>query len=418
MKHTNTNQSPRLRTNRTLKIESLEHRRVMDTGVGAPAACPPADDTPAIELIQTSKGDIEIDLDAMRQSKYGTSGTAPSFRINRVPPDLPSDLTLTKPKTNTWLPQGKPVSKSSRIVNNRVPIGVFPNGAVKPLHPNISPRVFDLMKHYGTGPIMPTLHRRGVFGAPTNTVAGSNPVVQELASLQENWHYGVGALSFHEQSIDIQLPANSHITVSRIYQGLTQFQHFDDGNAASATVHTTGPLDSRAFDRQVFATFRPLTGLASTDAGMGISIGNFLQNMLNGNTIPVRLYLNPEIHEVMAVTLGNHVLCGSRIWRVYSMPNGDIRVQTIAWEQRNGSLNNVGYAVLGQTAMKFIWATYLENIAKKATAHGGSYSLPSAHTSEIPGNRENPLYQRAEAYRRAHQLPNQIRTPVINDKTR
>ena len=95
MKQDNTNQTPRLRTSRTLNFESLEHRRVMDTGVGAPAACPPADDTPTLELIQTSRGDIKIDVDAMRQSKYGTSGTAPSFRIKRVPPDLPWDLTLS-----------------------------------------------------------------------------------------------------------------------------------------------------------------------------------------------------------------------------------------------------------------------------------------------------------------------------------
>ena len=418
MKQDNTNQTPRLRTSRTLNFESLEHRRVMDTGVGAPAACPPADDTPTLELIQTSRGDIKIDVDAMRQSKYGTSGTAPSFRINRVPPDLPSDLTLTTSKSNSWLPQGKPVSKSSRSVNSRIPIGVFPNGAVTPLHPNISPRVFDLMKQYGTGPIMPTLHRRGVFGAPTNTVAGSNPVIQELAWLQENWHYGTGVLSFHEQSIDIQLPLSSTVTVNRLYQGLTRFQHFDEGNAANVTVHSTGPLDSRAFDGQLFATFKPITELASTRATIEIAFGNFLQNVLNGNTIPVRLYLNPEIHEVMAVTLGNHVLCGARVWRVYSIPNGDIRVQTIAWEQRNGCVNNAGYAVLGQSAMKFIWRTYLENIAKNATSQGGSYSIPSTHTADIPGNRVNPLYQRAEAYRRAHQLPNQICPQVIKDKSR
>ena len=197
MKQANTNHISRLRTSRTLNFEFLENRRVMDTGFGAPAACPPADDTPALELIQTSRGDIKIDADVIRQIKYGRSGTAPSFRINRVPPDLPSVLTLTTSKSNSWLPQGKPISQSSRSVNNRIPIGVYPNGAVKPLHPNISPRVFDLMKQYGTGPIMPTLHRRGVFGAPTNTVAGSNPVVQELAWLQENWHHGTGALSFH-----------------------------------------------------------------------------------------------------------------------------------------------------------------------------------------------------------------------------
>ena len=418
MKQANTNQIPRLRTSRTLNFESLENRRVMDTGFGAPTACPLADDTPALELIQTSRGDIKIATDAMRTAKYGTSGTAPSFRINRVPPDLPSDLTLTTLKSNSWLPQGKPVSQSSRSVNSRIPIGVFPNGAVKPLHPNISPRVFDLMKQYGTGPIMPTLHRRGVFGAPTNTVAGSNPVVQELAWLQENWHYGTGALSFHEQSIDIQLPLGSTVTVSQLYQGLTRFQHFDEGNAANVNVHSTGPLDSRAFEEQLFATFKPITELASPRVGIEIAFGNFLQNVLNGNMLPVRLYLNPEIHEVMAITLGNHVLCGARVWRVYGIPNGDIRVQTLAWEQRNGCINNAGYAVLGQTAMKFIWKTYLENIAKSATSQGGSYFIPPANTADIPGNRVNPLYQRAEAYRHIHQLPNQICQPVIKDKSR
>ena len=94
---------------------------------------------------------------------------------------------------------------------------------------------------------------------------------------------------------------------------------------------------------------------------------------------PVRLYLNPEIHEVMAITLGNHVLCGARVWRVYGIPNGDIRVQTLAWEQRNGCINNAGYAVLGQTAMKFIWKTYLENIAKSATSQGGSFHTACKH---------------------------------------
>jgi len=413
-----TKNTPRLKTSRTLRIESLEHRRVMDTGIGGPAACPPADDTPALELIQTSKGDMEIDVAAMRQRKYGPSGTIQDFRINRVPPDLPSDLTFTTQKSDAWLPQGKPVSKSARIVNNRIPIGVFPDGAVKPLHPNIAPRVFNLMQQYGTGPIMPTLHRRGTFGAPTNTVAGSNPVVQELAWLQENWHDGAGDLSFHEQSVDIRLPSNSTESVRRIYEGLTKFQHFSDGNAASVTVHSTGPLDSRAFDGQIFATFKPLGGLASTRAGVQIAFGNFLQNMFNGNTIPVRMYLNPKLHEVMAVTLGNHVLCGARIWRVYSIPNGCIRVQTLAWEQRNGRVNDMGYAVLGQASMKFIWETYLENIAKKATSQGGSYDIPLPRTAEIPGNRINPLYSRAEAYRRAHQLPNQIQPPVIQKKSR
>ena len=63
MKQANTNQIPRLRTSRTLNFESLENRRVMDTGFGAPTACPLADDTPALELIQTSRGDIKIDAD-------------------------------------------------------------------------------------------------------------------------------------------------------------------------------------------------------------------------------------------------------------------------------------------------------------------------------------------------------------------
>ena len=60
----------------------------------------------------------------------------------------------------------------------------------------------------------------------------------------------------------------------------------------------------------------------------------------------------------------------------------------------------------------------LENIAKNARSQGGSYSIPSTHTADIPGNRVNPLYQRAEAYRRAHQLPNQICPQVIKDKSR
>lgn len=402
---------------RRLQFESLEHRRVMDTGIGPAVDGPTPDAQHAVEIIKRYDDEIKLDIATLRQKKYGTINNGKSFHINRVPADLQPNLTEAK-KGTAWMPQGDRPSQSARVLNNRIPLGVFTDGSVKPLHPNIDQRVFDLMKQHGTGPVMPTLHRPGVFGAPTNTVAGSNPIVQELSSRPENWDYGVGNLCFHEQSVEIRLPSTSTITVDQIYHWLTKFSYFDKGNAAKVTIHSTGPLDSPAFDGQLFAIFKPATVYESLNTGISNTIGNFLQPILNGNSVAVRIYLNPEIHEVMAVTLGNHMLCGARIWRTYSLPNGDIRVQTIAWEQRNGRLNNMGFAVLGQTAMTYVWKTYMENIAKSAIWRGGSYYIPPAHTSASPGNRTNPFYTRAANYRQAHQLSNQLTSPVIQQNHR
>ena len=105
--------------------------------------------------------------------------------------------------TNTLIPpifpQGTPF-QGSRY--SPTPQGLFPDGSVRTISPEISPQVFSQMTQHGTAPIPSTLHRTGVgYGAPSSTLAGMDPKLRDLTTMKENWDkaYG-GTHSMHSKN--------------------------------------------------------------------------------------------------------------------------------------------------------------------------------------------------------------------------
>ena len=121
-------------------------------------------------------------------------------------------------------PQGAPF-QGSRY--SPTPQGLFPDGSVRTISPEISLRVFSQMTQHGTAPIPSTLHRTGVgYGAPSSTLAGMDPKLRELTTMKENWDKAYGALTQCTQKIEIA-PENADVDIDTIYSWMENFRLFN-----------------------------------------------------------------------------------------------------------------------------------------------------------------------------------------------
>ena len=327
----------------------------------------------------------------------------------------PSELDLELPPVaeepigvnDRLFPLGKP-TPPNRFVPT--PVGLFPDGSVRPIHPDISPIVVEHMDNNGTGPMRDTLHRPRVgLGAPVGSLAGTDPRLLEYMTLEENWHAAEGPLVHSIQTLEIS-PDNLLMEVPQIYEMLERFSRFDDGNIATVAIHEPGVLDSPMVAGQRFGVFTVniVSDTMLTDPFW--SLLNTLQLMVNEPSVAVRIHNVPQDHEIFAVTLEKHMLVGARIWRVYQQDSGWVRIETEAWEQRNGVLNDVAAEVAGRAAMEEIWTRYLHNLGEAASRGTGRFHKLPGKTSIHPENRTNPWRIRADKYRQTLQLPPPLTT--------
>ena len=375
------------KSERPLRLETLETR----TMLYADPLTVSIPDTPVL----VGEPDPAGPLPELFLQQQGTSQSNPSQIDLDVPQNNPVPIDPYANDGNLF-PLGRPTPPNRYVPT---PIGVFPDGSVRTVHPEIDPIVVEYMDNHGTGPIRDSLHRPGIgTGAPVGTIAGTDPRLLEHMTLEENWEHGIGPVIQTTQAIEIS-PDNQHLDVGAIYDILEDFGGFNDGNIADITIHKPGALDSPLVQDQHFAVFTVKT---LGDAPLNDPfwhLMNTMQLIINEPNVAVRLHNLPDEHEVFGVTLEKHMLVGARVWRVYEQDSGWIVIETEAWEQRNGVINDVAAEIAGRAAMEEIWTRYLTNVANKAATGEGRFHVLPKTTTVHPAGTANPWKGRADKYR-------------------
>jgi hypothetical protein len=187
--------------------------------------------------------------------------------------------------------------------------------------------------------------------------------LEELAlRLKPNWSSSTGRLYYHAAAMVIHGKCKTDEEVielaDTIYAGLKKFRHFNDGNLAQATQFST--TSGRSF--AIFSLGFPVTLLPQG--------GDRLESFIDRFAM-VRLSYQDKDRQVVAETLGNHVLVGVRYWRV-TVSGKYIIVRTAAQDRRSGSLADKGFMRdnRGPDDTVKIWDTYLRNIVKAEIGDG------------------------------------------------
>ena len=152
--------------------------------------------------------------------------------------------------------------------------------------------------------------------------------------------------------------ADAKKVADSIWWSLKDFKHFEVGGNNLATVK----IESSPDGKRRFGGFDTVTSQAfpmSFIAGEG-----WTSPFCSAGTVWVELFTNSKKKTIQAVTLGNHMIVGSRQWGVKILGDGrSVLVWTSAYEQRHGWLTDRGFWNLGgQSDMRTIWGTYLNNI--------------------------------------------------------
>ncbi len=195
---------------------------------------------------------------------------------------------------------------------------------------------------------------------------------QALTTMPQNWDAATGELMYSYQAIDVAPGANGR-TADQMFAELSTFQHFNAGNIATARVINPPPGTVGPDANRRFVMFR-------ADPAVSVVGGlNFAQQFLNSEWVPVEIFTDERNRTITAVTMGDHMIVGVRRWTMKPNPDGSYRIETEAWEQRNGMVNNVAMVtgvplvLSGKEVMGMVWDRYLNNLGTRATQNGGTY---------------------------------------------
>lgn len=286
--------------------------------------------------------------------------------ISPVPtnPDRTDRTTNRSPAS--LFPQGDPAPPFQ--LPGSIPLGLFRDGSVRSVDPGIDPHVYQAWQSNRQGPIEQTLHRStSLYGAPIRMAAGTDPQLLILAGLKPNWAAATGNLTYSQQSIFIP-QIKPGMSTETIYRQLKDFRHFDQDNLAQVKVIRAGALAPTALQQRQFALFRVRLLLETKPLHTHWALANTLQGLVNSNPVAVELHYHDKLRMVEAITIGNHMLVGSRRWHVIETSKQSVRVTSEAWVHANGKLNEFAMQSLGPLAMKRIWSQYLANIGEAVTA--------------------------------------------------
>ena len=302
-----------------------------------------------------------------------------------------SDTVPSQDSTEFFFPRGE-TAPPFRLPRT-TPLGLFHDGSVRAVHPDIDPHVYRALEASGQGPIKSTLHRStSIYGAPTGTAAGTDPQLLLLAGMRPNWHTATGPLIYTRQSFSLSHLA-PRMTTATVYHHLKDFRHFDQNNLAQVKLIRPGILDPAVLQERQFALFRVRVLLETRIEHTHWALANTIQRLVNANPVAVELHYHDRFHMIEAVTLGNHMLVGIRRWQVIPAGSRGIQVTSESWTRCNGKLNRLAMQGLGPLAMEHIWSKYLFNIG---------------HAVKMPGSRitwQPLIHQHLEATNRFSVLP-------------
>jgi RHS repeat-associated protein len=193
--------------------------------------------------------------------------------------------------------------------------------------------------------------------------------------LSANWKNATGSMTWmwHRMQINWQAvtQAQGDKLIASIWGDLKAFKGFNEGNIATVRLIPRPKTD------EVYAEFR------TVDAE-----DRMQQSAVSGDgpdgEVYVRLFFDDKEHKVMAVTLGNHMIVGVRVWQLRigwgeAAPGKPrelmVSIETLAEEQRNNIITNVGFAVKGRKNMIAVWNTYLTNLVNNAVKAGKNLGI-------------------------------------------
>jgi hypothetical protein len=270
--------------------------------------------------------------------------------------------------TGSFFPRGE--SAPPFHLSRSIPQGLFHDGSVRAVHPDIDPHVYRALQVSGQGPIKSTLHRStSIYGAPTGTAAGTDPQLLLLAGMRTNWETATGPLTYTRQSFSIT-DLDPRMTAATVYHHLKDFRHFDQNNLAQVKLVRSGILDPAVLQERQFALFRVRVLLETRVQHTHWALANTIQRLVNANPVAVELHYHDRLRMIEAVTLGNHMLVGMRRWQVIPTGPRGIQVTSESWTRCNGKLNQVAMQGLGPLAMERIWSKYLSNIGQTVKMPG------------------------------------------------
>jgi hypothetical protein len=277
--------------------------------------------------------------------------------LRRYVGNSPTNLTDPSGLQPPIFPQGRAPATSPD------PIGVFSDGSTRTIDDTIDPIVLEQMRRGGSAPS--NVHRPWApFGLPPGN--DGSTAIDRPWTLSYNFKHATGDLIYSYQAIDI---SGSGKSSSDVLAWLKDFRYFNNDNIASVRLASPGGFATKEQEGELFALFHP-TPLGEMPSMAGAL--NSAQYFVNPNDVAVRLFSTDSSPSVMAGTLGNHMISGVRKWTVTEGASG-LTIETEAWEQRNGQINDSAMHLGGKDAMGGIWVTYLTNMARAATANGGSF---------------------------------------------
>jgi len=301
-------------------------------------------------------------------NKKGTLQPAKGTHHVSERPHPRNDTVPSQDSTESFFPRGE-TAPPFRLPRT-IPLGLFHDGSVRAVHPDIDPHVYRALQASGLGPIKSTLHRStSIYGAPTGTAAGTDPQLLLLASMRPNWHAATGPLIYTRQSFSLADLA-PRMTAATVYRHLKDFRHFDQNNLAQVKLIRPGILDPAVLRERQFALFRVRVLLETRIEHTHWALANTIQRVVNANPVAVELHYHDRFRMIEAVTLGNHMLVGIRRWQIIPAGPRGIQVISESWTRCNGKLNQVAMQGLGPLAMERIWSKYLFNIGQAVKLPG------------------------------------------------
>jgi hypothetical protein len=220
------------------------------------------------------------------------------------------------------------------------------------------------------------------------------------SSLKPNWADATGRLYHHIDVVKLSFPDKTEAQVkdlaNSIYDSMKEFRDFNHRDFFANVKYVVKKKDGKDTAYAGFGTSNTSGFLARRISGNGEELRNWVElrtgTLANGTKV------------ISAVTLGDHVLVGVRLWYIKATGK-DIVIGTETFDQRHGPLADKGFmgpdwdltnvtadgkgfsvAIKGASDTEKVWRAYLTNVDDIATKQQtiGSYKLANEPHSNFP----------------------------------
>ncbi|MDF1813620.1 MAG: hypothetical protein P1V20_15580 [Verrucomicrobiales bacterium] len=193
------------------------------------------------------------------------------------------------------------------------------------------------------------------------------------------WHF-----TSHEIQVNCECECKE--SANDVYWKLKDFTEFNRSGNINASVDIGSFWDKKEKEYQTVGKFdvKGFPGIMS-DLSTIVPGGN-------STTIDVELTFDKHHKNIMAETLGRHVLIGIRMWEVKCF-NKQVTIRTHAWEKFRSWVGVVG-SKPARAEMNNMWATYMNEVADSLVKDKGCKKFGAVKFEEVSKQSSfNPYFQ-------------------------